>query len=245
MPTTSAKSDSSAPATTSPTDKEPATAQNASSNFTHRRHDRRSSYRQKERDEENQKQEAEDDGEGIHDGRTVGGDGEITSNDNIVRRNKNEAGDASPDNQRSRSANDDVVFQSTTERPASGDGEHKAMKTQQTASEPLPARAGSAPVVKPFVECPSCGKIWPYDGHAADVCCGGCSHNFYVPPDAMVRRLLECESVLRSVVKNVPIMVSGFRGTLLHSKCVALVGEQNVSDQATLARSAANTQPTE
>lgn len=101
------------------------------------------------------------------------------------------------------------------------------MKTQQTTSEPLPACAGSAPVVKQFVECPSCGKFWPYDGHAADVCCGGCSHNFYVPPDAMLRRLHECESVLRSVVKNVPIMVAGFRGTLLHSNCVRLVGEQN------------------
>jgi hypothetical protein len=91
----------------------------------------------------------------------------------------------------------------------------------------LPASAGSAFVVKQFVECPNCGKLWLYDGHAADVCCGGCSHNFYVPPDAMTRRLHKCESVLRSVVKNVPIMAAGFGGTLLHSKCVALVGEQN------------------
>lgn len=91
----------------------------------------------------------------------------------------------------------------------------------------------SASVVKQFVECPNCGKLWAYDGHAADVCCGGCSHNFYVPADAMTRRLHECESVLRSVVKNVPIMVSGFRGTLLHSKCVGLVGEQNDRTLAT------------
>lgn len=85
----------------------------------------------------------------------------------------------------------------------------------------------SAPVVKQFVECPSCGKLWPYDGHAADVCCGKCSHNFYVPPDAITRRLIACESVLRSVVQNVPIMCRGFRATLLHSQCAGLVGEQN------------------
>jgi len=105
--------------------------------------------------------------------------------------------------------------------------EQKPINTSDTNFEPVPARAGSAPVVKQFVECPSCGKIWPYDGHAADVCCGGCSHNFHVPPDAMLRRLHECESVLRSVVKNLPIMVAGFRGTLLHSNCVRLVGEPN------------------
>lgn len=100
--------------------------------------------------------------------------------------------------------------------------------TAGRAPEGSPASDCSASVVKQFVQCPSCGKIWPYDGHAADVCCGGCSHDFYVPPDAMTRRLHECESVLRSVVKNVPIMAAGFRGSLLHSKCVALVGEQNV-----------------
>lgn len=66
--------------------------------------------------------------------------------------------------------------------------------TQKPDSEAIdPASAGSASVVKPFVECPICGKIWPHDGHAADVCCGGCSHNFYVPPDALLRRLQSLE----------------------------------------------------
>lgn len=41
------------------------------------------------------------------------------------------------------------------------------------------------------MECPNCGKLWPYDGHAADVCCGGCSHDFYVPADAITRRTRE------------------------------------------------------
>lgn len=75
--------------------------------------------------------------------------------------------------------------------------------TANRAPEEPPDLRRSASVVKQFVQCPKCGKIWPHDGHAADVCCGGCSHNFYVPPDAMTRRLHECESMLRSA--NAPM----------------------------------------
>lgn len=72
----------------------------------------------------------------------------------------------------------------------SGNRKEPAMKDTIDNSERLPASDGFASVVRQFVECPSCGKLWPYDGHAADVCCGGCSYNFYVPPCATTRMIL-------------------------------------------------------
>jgi hypothetical protein len=71
-------------------------------------------------------------------------------------------------------------------------------------SDPSPSNCFTS-VVKHFVECPNCGKLWPYDGHAADVCCGGCSHNFYVPPCATIRRLQSLERGITFIARQLTV----------------------------------------